>query len=142
MVSLNLKWAVLHVLAKSPDRRVTFGEIRREVGDILETGTPIGQPERFFGSDDIDIHKAGLVLLDDVGLQITAAGLSLLRSIESSSGPTPSAPSDPASRSFTLIDSLIGAEDRLKIFDLELKTLEPAADECGFQEFEQWGANR
>ena len=35
---MKFKWAVLNVLAKWPDRRVTFAEIRREVGNILETG--------------------------------------------------------------------------------------------------------
>ena len=35
---MKFKWAVLNVLAKSPDRRATFAEIRRQVGSILETG--------------------------------------------------------------------------------------------------------
>ena len=35
---MKFKWAVLNVLAKWPDRRATFAEIRREVGNILETG--------------------------------------------------------------------------------------------------------
>ena len=35
---MKFKWAVLNVLAKWPDRRATFAEIRREVGSILETG--------------------------------------------------------------------------------------------------------
>ena len=35
---MKFKWAVLNVLAKWPDRRVTFAEIRRQVGSILETG--------------------------------------------------------------------------------------------------------
>ena len=80
---MKFKWAVLNVLAKWPERRLTFAEIKREVGNIPETGSQIEQA-RFSELDDIDLLKTGLVLLDDVGLQITDAGLSLLRSLESS----------------------------------------------------------
>ena len=58
---MKFKWAVLNVLAKWPDRRVTFAEIRREVGNILETGDQIEQA-RFSELSDIDLLKAGLVL--------------------------------------------------------------------------------
>ena len=74
---MKFKWAVLNVLAKWPERRLTFAEIRREVGNIPETGNQVEQA-RFSELDDIDLLKSGLVLLDDVGLQITDAGLSLL----------------------------------------------------------------
>ena len=125
---MKFKWAVLNVLAKWPDRRVTFAEIRREVGNILETGDQIEQA-RFSELGDIDLLKAGLVLLDDVGLQITDAGLSLLRSLESSAALPPTAPSSSASQRFELLDSQIGTEERLKIFDLELRRLELFAGE-------------
>jgi hypothetical protein len=126
---VKFKWAVLNVLGKWPDRRVTFAEIRREVGNILETGDQIEQA-RFSELGDIDLLKAGLVLLDDVGLQITDAGLSLLRSLESSAALPPTAPSSSASQRFELLDSQIGTEERLKIFDLELRRLElPAGEE-------------
>ena len=123
---MKFKWAVLNVLAKWPDRRLTFAEIKREVGNILETGNQIEQA-RFSELDDIDLLKTGLVLLDDVGLQITDAGLSLLRSLEGSAALPPTAPS---SQLFELPDSQIGTEERLKIFDLELRRLElPAGEE-------------
>jgi hypothetical protein len=126
---VKFKWAVLNVLAKSPDRRVTFAEITREVGNILETGNQIEQA-RFSELGDIDLLKTGLVLLDDVGLQITDAGLSLLRSLESSAALRPTAPSSSVSQRFELLDSRIGTEERLKIFDLELRRLElPAGEE-------------
>ena len=125
---MKFKWAVLNVLAKWPDRRVTFAEIRREVGNILETGDQIEQA-RFSELDDIDLLKAGLVLLDDVGLQITDAGLSWLWSLESSAALPPTSPSSSASQRFELLDSQIGAEERLKIFDLELRRLELFAGE-------------
>jgi hypothetical protein len=129
-VNVKFKWAVLNVLAKWPDRRVTFAEIRREVGNIPETGNQIEQA-RFSELGDIDLLKAGLVLLDDVGLQITDAGLSLLRSLESSAALPPTAPSSSASQLFELLDSQIGTEERLKIFDIELRRLVglPASEE-------------
>src|SRR6476660_1552405 len=114
-VNVKFKWAVLNVLAKWPDRRVTFAEIRREVGNIPETGNQIEQA-RFSELGDIDLLKTGLVLLDDVGLQITDAGLSLLRSLEGSAALSQTAPS---SQLFESPDSQIGTEERSKIFDLE-----------------------
>jgi hypothetical protein len=119
---VKFKWAVLNVLAKWPDRRVTFAEIRREVGQILETGSQIEQ-KRFSELGDVDLLKAGLVLLDDDGLQITDAGLSLLRSLESSAARLP-ASSSASQPPFKLLDRQTATEDRLKIFDLEMRRLE------------------
>ena len=123
---MKFKWAVLNVLAKWPDRRLTFAEIKREVGNILETGNQAEQA-RFSELGDIDLQKTGLVLLDDVGLQITEAGLSLLRSLEGSAALPPTASS---SQVFALPDRIIGTEEQLKIFDLELRRLElPSGEE-------------
>ena len=119
---MKFKWAVLNVLAKWPDRRVTFAEIRREVGQILETGSQIEQ-KRFSELGDVDLLKAGLVLLDDDGLQITDAGLSLLRSLEGSAARLP-ASSSASQPPFKLLDRQTATEDRLKIFDLEMRRLE------------------
>ena len=90
---------------------------------ILETGNRAEQ-ERFSELGDIDLLEAGLVLIDDVGIQITDAGLSLLRSLKSSAARSPAASSSSASYQFKLLDSQIGTEDRLKIFDLEMRRLE------------------
>jgi hypothetical protein len=118
---VKFKWAVLNVLAKSPDRRVTFAEIKREVGRILETGNRAEQ-ERFSELGDIDLLQAGLVLIDDVGIQITDAGLSLLRSLKCAEVSAPAAPSS-AEYQFKPLDSHILTEDRLKIFDFEMRRL-------------------
>jgi hypothetical protein len=120
---VKFKWAVLNVLAKWSDRRVTFVEIRREVGQILETGNRAEQA-RFSELGDIDLLQAGLVLIDEVGLQITDAGLSLLRSLESSAARPPTASLSSASYQFELLNSQIGTQDRLKIFDREMRRLE------------------
>ncbi|MEH2477250.1 cell division protein FtsB [Nitrobacteraceae bacterium AZCC 2146] len=120
---MKFKWAALDVLAKWPDRRVTFAEIRREVGQILETGNRAEQA-RFSELGDIDLLQAGLVSIDDVGLQITDAGLSLLRSLESSAARPPTASSSSASYQFELLNNRIGTQDRSKIFDREMRRLE------------------
>jgi hypothetical protein len=120
---VKFKWAVLNVLAKWPDRCVTFVEIRREVGLILESGNRAEQA-RFSELGDIDLLQAGLVLIDEVGLQITDAGLSLLRSLESSAARPPTASLSSASYQFELLNSQIGTQDRLKIFDREMRRLE------------------
>jgi len=90
---VNFKLAVLKVLAKHPERRATPGEIRREVGIIIASGDQTEQLKRFSALGGIDIFQSGLVFRDKAGLQITDAGLSLLRSLESSNG-TPDGTSD------------------------------------------------
>src|ERR1700758_5133282 len=126
--TVRFKLAILKALAKYPGRRATLDEVRREVRVIIASGDQTEQLKRFPALGDIDIFQSGLVLQDDAGLQITDEGLLLLHSLESSSGPPLEVSSTPASQPFRLIDDLIGTEERLKIFDLELRTLEGGAD--------------
>jgi len=123
MVSVNFKLAILTVLAKWPERRVTVDEVRREVGVIITNEDQAAQLRRLSALGDIDIFQTGLVSRNDEGFQITDAGLSLLQSLEGYSGPSPAASTAP----IRLIDDLIGTEERLKIFDLELRRLENIA---------------
>ena len=123
MVSVNFKLAILTVLAKWPERRVTVDEVRREVGVIITNEDQADQLRRLSALGDIDIFQTGLVSRNDEGFQITDAGLSLLQSLEGYSGPSPEASTAP----IRLIDDLIGTEERLKIFDLELRRLENIA---------------
>jgi hypothetical protein len=123
---VKFKWAVLNVLAKWPDRRVTFSEIRREVGTILETGNQV-ERERFFELGDIHLLQAGLVSIDDVGLQITDAGLSLLRSLEISAARPETTSSFPTSIPFKLLDSQIETNDGIEIFDRMMRQHEEGA---------------
>ena len=127
MVSVNFKLAILNVLAKWPDRRATVDEVRREVGLMIANEDQAEQLRRFSVLGDIDIFQTGLVSRNDEGFQITDAGLSLLESLESSNGPLPAGSTALASQPFRLIDDLIGTEERLKIFDLELRRLENIA---------------
>jgi hypothetical protein len=128
MVSVNFKLAILTVLANWPDRRATIDEIREEVGIIFANGGHADSLKRLSALGDIDIFQTGLVSRNEEGFQITDAGLSLLQSLESSGGPpSPEVSPGPASQPFRLIDDLIGTEERLKIFDLELRTLDNIA---------------
>jgi hypothetical protein len=109
---VRFKLAILNVLAKCPDGWATLDEVRREVGIIVVSGAQTEQLKRFTALGDIDIFRSGLVLQDDAGLQITEAGLSLLRSLESFNGPFLGAPASQLT------------EERSRIFDLELRAVD------------------
>jgi hypothetical protein len=128
MVSVNFKLAILTVLANWPDRRATIDEIRHEVGIIFANGDQTDLLKRLSALGDIDIFQTGLVSRNEEGFQITDGGLSLLQSLESFDGaPSSDVSTAPASRPFRLIDDLVGTEERLRIFDLELRTLDNIA---------------
>jgi len=114
---VRFKLAILNVLAKSPEGRATFDEVRRGVRVIIASGDQSEQLKRFAEFGDIDIFQSGLVLRDDAGLEITDAGLSLLHSLGSSSEPSLEFSSAPAPQP---LDNLSGMDERLKTFDLEL----------------------
>src|SRR5436190_17871317 len=95
MVSVNFKLAILDVLAKWPERRVTVDEVRREVGIIIANDDQAEQLGRLSALGDIDIFQTGLVSGNEEGFQITDAGLSLLQSLESSGIPSPEVSSAP-----------------------------------------------
>jgi hypothetical protein len=85
MASMRFKLAVLNVLAKCPGGRAPLDEVKREVAIILASGDQIEPANDLSTLADVDIVQSGLVLQDDAGLQITNAGLLLLRSLESNS---------------------------------------------------------
>jgi hypothetical protein len=136
MASLDFNLAVLRVLAKRPERPVTLDEVKREIEIIVVSEDQTEQLKRFPALDDSDIFQSGLASRDDDGFRITEAGLSLLHSLESPSKISPETSSAQASQPFKLIDDLLGREERLKIFDLELRTLEGGAGEDGDHESE------
>jgi len=125
---VNFKLAILRALANWPERRIALDEIRCEVEIIVAAGDQTEQFKRFSALGDLDIFQSGLVSRDDAGLQITDAGLSLLRSLESSNG-TSLQTSNRISPALKYIDDLIGAQERLSIFDLELRGLDNNAHE-------------
>src|SRR3954451_17290176 len=124
MASEHFKLAVLNILAASAEGSATLEELRRDVPIILADEDETEQLRRFSALGDIDIFQSGLLLRNEIGFEITDAGLALLQSLESSSGAYIEVSSSRASPALKLIDDLIGSEERLKIFDLELRTLE------------------
>lgn len=129
MVSANFKWAVLSALAKRPDRRATLEEIRREAGTFIASMDQSEPLRRLAALDDVDIFQSGLASCDEAGLQITGAGLALLRSLEGPGEPSSEVFLTPVPPSLRLIDDLIGTEERLKIFDLGLRSQDASFDE-------------
>ena len=134
---MQLKFAMLETLAKRPGGRASLDELWRE----WEAG---GQDtaERFSELEGIDILQAGLVVLEDDSLYLTDAGRSVLRALELFGKPSTEAGQAQQSHSLNSIDTLIGTELRLKIFDLGLRVpgesphLEPLEDEIEFAETE------
>ena len=93
---MKFKLAILNVLAKSPDRRTSLDDVKVAAQILMATQDQTGQLQRFSEFGDIDIFKSGLVERDENGLQITEAGLSLLRSLEIPNGSLPESSSEMA----------------------------------------------
>src|SRR3954463_8259598 len=122
MASENFKLTVLNVLAASAGGGATLAELRRDVPIILADKIETEQLRRFRALGDIDIFQSGLLFRNDTGFEITEAGLALLQSLENPSAAPVVVASNSTSPALKLIDDLIGTKDRLKIFDLELRT--------------------
>src|SRR3954454_5921158 len=122
MASVNFKLTVLNVLTASAEGSATLDELRRDVPIILADKIETEQLKRFRALGDVDIFQSGLLLRNNSGFEITEAGFALLQSLESpTAAPVVVAPNS-TSPALKLIDDLIGTKDRLKIFDLELRT--------------------
>src|SRR5437763_16688038 len=130
MAGEHFKLAVLNVLAASAEGSATLDELRRDVPIILADEGETEQLRRFAAIGDIDIFQSGLLVRTDTGFEITDAGLALLQSLESAHRAPLAVSSIPTSPALKLIDDLVGSEERLKIFDLELRTFEDSLDEC------------
>jgi len=125
---VQFKLAILTVLATRPDGRATLDELKGEVEALTADE---GQPGDISSAlDDVDIFQSGLVIPDDGGLRITDTGRSALKALEGPSEAALDLSATPSSHSLKLIDNLIGTEDRLKIFDLELRSdeVEPSPE--------------
>jgi hypothetical protein len=129
--SVQLKLAILTALARRPDGRATLDEIKRGV-EVLAASD---RPEELKGLSALgntDIFQSGLVVADGDGFQITDAGRSALRALQSSNGR--SFDFAQAHTSHKLIDDLIGPEEWSRIFDLELRALGENTDFSPLQE--------
>jgi hypothetical protein len=116
---VQFKLAILTALATRADGRATVDELNSEVEALTADG------DISSALDDVDIFQSGLVIPDGSWLQITAAGRSALKAIETSAD---LAPISPYSK---LIDDSIGVKERQKIFDLDLHGDEVATDSDG-----------
>lgn len=132
---MQFKLAILTVLATRPDGRAMLDELKGEVEALTEN------EEDQHGNvssalDDIDIFQSGLVIPEGSSLRITQAGRAALKSIEGQGNASLELPRTSSSHSLRLIDALIGTEERLKIFDLELRVddIEPTPEEAEIED--------
>ncbi len=109
---MQIKRAILTVLATRPDGRARLDELKDEVEALTANEDQPGDPS--CSLDDIDIFQSGLVIPEDGGLQITKAGRSALKALE---GPGKYPLDLPPTRGSHSL-----AEERRKIFDLELRS--------------------
>jgi len=84
---VQFKLAILTALATRADGRATVDELNSEVEALTADG------DISSALDDVDIFQSGLVIPDGSWLQITAAGRSALKAIETSADLTPISPS-------------------------------------------------
>ena len=117
---MQFKLAILTVLATRPDGRATLDELKSEVGALTAIEDQPGELSSTL--DDIDIFRSELVVPDDSGLRITDVGRSVLKTLEGPGEAPLDLPPTSSSHSLELIDDLIGTEERLKIFDLKLRS--------------------
>jgi hypothetical protein len=116
---VQFKLAILIVLARRSGGRASLDDLKEEV-EALTAGDD--QSEGAASAlDEIDIFQSGLIVPDGDGLLITDAGRSALRALEASNEPSLDFPASSPSPSLKMIDQLIGTEERLTIFDLELR---------------------
>ena len=116
---MQLKLAILTVLAARPNGRATLAGMRYEVEALTadaDQRADISSP-----LDDIDIFQSGLVITQGDWLLITEAGRAALEAIEGPSEASRNPPPPSSPHSMRMIDDLIGTEERQKIFDLELR---------------------
>jgi hypothetical protein len=126
---VNFKLAILSVLARRPGGRASLDDLKDEVEAL--TADDDQSEEIATALDDIDIFQLGLVAPEGDGLRITDAGRSALRALEASSAPSFDLPAPSPSPALKMIDHLIGSDERLKIFDLELRGDEIELDSEG-----------
>jgi len=126
VTSVRLKFAILKVLAKWPERHISLDEIRREIATRIVNEGPLEHPSSISRFANSDIFRSGWVSENEHGFQITEAGLSLLQSLENL-GKLPSkisfAPaSDPC---------LTGSEERSRMFGTEPGDTQDGRRQCG-----------
>jgi hypothetical protein len=130
---VNLRLAILSVLARHVGSRLTIEEIQREIKSYLAADDQDALLNRASAVDDLSIFQSGLVSSNEAGWQITDAGLSFLQALEHSSDASSGPSMTPTSSAIKLldelatVDNLVSMEERLKKFDVEIKRLDEGA---------------
>lgn len=112
VVAVQANLAILIALAGSPNGRLAFAELERH----LQTGDKSSEIENRIDqqvSAGIELIRAGLAVVDGDSLQITEAGRLVIDALPDRSLPQ--------ANSLEIIDHLIGAEVRSRIFNLDLR---------------------
>src|SRR5215475_13410107 len=113
-LSVQSKWAILHILAHRPGGQATFDELEREMKGLGERSEQTDRWSEFVELADIDVFRSGLVSCDQQSsFRITEAGQSLLRAIEDVAEHSANA-TDRRTQWLKLIDPLKGAKKRSK----------------------------
>jgi len=121
VVAVQANLAILAALASRPDGRIAFAELERQLQPHDENGDIQGRIEQQV-SAGIELIEAGLAIVDGNSLEITEAGRSVIEAL--------SHRSSHRSNSLEIIDDLIGAEVRSRMFNLDLREdTEPLSSE-------------
>jgi len=112
VVAVQANLAILAALAGRPDGRIAFAELERQLQAHDENGEIQGRIEQQV-SAGIELIEAGLAIVDGDSLEITEAGRSVIEALPHHSSSQ--------SNSLEIIDHLIGAEVRSRMFNLDLR---------------------
>lgn len=116
------KIAALTALANRSDGRATLADLEEQVGALTEIDDQAASElDHFSALADLDLVRSGLVRFDGDTVCITDAGRTVLHALKTRSA-------TPTFASMNLIDDLIGTEERLKIFNLEFRSLDAGQD--------------
>ncbi|WP_249161310.1 hypothetical protein [Bradyrhizobium manausense] len=112
MVAVQANLAILVALANRPNGRIAFAEFDQQL-QTNEGNGKLQEPIEQQVSAGIELIEAGLAVVDGDSLEITEAGRSVIEGL--------SHRSLAQANSLEIIDHLVGAEVRSRIFNLELR---------------------
>ena len=112
--------AILTILADRPDGRIAFAELEQQLQAYAQDSRTLSSIEDQI-LDRADLIEAGLAITDGHSLQITLAGRSAINEFDARHDHSTGRPPADVSNSLTVIDDLIGVEQRSKIFNLGLR---------------------
>ena len=120
--------AVLIALAGRPKGRATFDELDADIARLAAEPDD-GNAARFSAFENVDVVESGLVAHKGDGIRITLKGWSLLHALAIAPPGAPGADFASPLQSLNLIDDLIGAEARERLFDSGARLIDQHADD-------------